>query len=374
MTHYDKMLALAMAGGGKIETLTGVPPLSFKSNGTPLISLSMLGNTQQTGTPSPDNIIMPEFVGARTGNLAPPNTELYSGYITTSGDFASATEYAQLRSDYTLLSGAQSLTLSHESGAFPSGIMTSWRVIAFYDADKVFIERQGGTGAGALTVSVPQNAVYYAFSFRTFGKAGNTMLNAGSTALPFEPFGWKIPISCAGQTVPVYLGQTQTVRKVKKLVLTGEENYTLQSINSYGIANFYFYLGTNKQTVICTHFKKQTTIISQTTDEGYLIAPSGQSSQNITFYMRIDSATASTAAELKSYLAAQYAAGTPVTVWYVLATPETGIVNEPLCKIGDYADELKITDEVTIPTIKGQNTLTVDTDLQPSEMTITYTR
>ena len=44
-------------------------------------------------------------------------------------------------------------------------------------------------------------------------------------------------------------------------------------------------------------------------------------------------------------------------------------------KIGDYADELSSTNAgVTIPTVEEQNTLTVDTDLQPSEMTITYTK
>lgn len=44
-------------------------------------------------------------------------------------------------------------------------------------------------------------------------------------------------------------------------------------------------------------------------------------------------------------------------------------------KIGDYADELSSTDAaVTIPTAKGGNTLTVDTTIQPSEMTITYTK
>lgn len=75
----------------------------------------------------------------------------------------------------------------------------------------------------------------------------------------------------------------------------------------------------------------------------------------------------------KTFLADQYAAGTPVCVWYVLATPETRIVNEPLAKIGDYADELHSTDAgVSIPTVKGSNTLTVDTELQPSEMAITY--
>ena len=51
------------------------------------------------------------------------------------------------------------------------------------------------------------------------------MLNAGSTALPYEPYGYKIPITCGGQTVPVYLGEVPTVRRVKKLVLDGTENW-----------------------------------------------------------------------------------------------------------------------------------------------------
>lgn len=89
--------------------------------------------------------------------------------------------------------------------------------------------------------------------------------------------------------------------------------------------------------------------------------------------MRINSSTASDVASLKAWLADQYAAGTPVTIWYALSTPETGIINEPLAKIGDYADELHSADAgVSIPTTKGQNTLTVDTELQPSSMTITY--
>ena len=76
--------------------------------------------------------------------------------------------------------------------------------------------------------------------------------------------------------------------------------------------------------------------------------------------------------DYKSYLADQYAAGTPVTIWYVPQEPETAIVNEPLCKIGDYADELHSTDAaVTIQTVSGSNTLTIGTDLQPSSVSIT---
>lgn len=69
MTYFDKLRASTLMGGS-VQTLTGQPPLSFKSNGKPLISWSMKGNGSQSGTPTPDNPVMPEFVGVRTSNLA----------------------------------------------------------------------------------------------------------------------------------------------------------------------------------------------------------------------------------------------------------------------------------------------------------------
>ena len=58
--------------------------------------------------------------------------------------------------------------------------------------------------------------------------------------------------------------------------------------------------------------------------------------------------------DFKSFLSTQYEAGTPVTVWYVLAEPE----EEPLENL------------LPIQTIKGTNILTADTTVQPSEMYI----
>lgn len=246
MTYFDKMRALSMAGG-TVRTLTGIPPLSFKANGTPLISWSMLGNAQQTGTPSPDNIIVPDFCGKMVG------------------------------------------------------------------AD------------------------------------------------------WTIPITCAGQTVPVYLGQTQTVRRVRKMVLTGEEigvNKRTSPENSYSISiDRNGWPASTTGYGISSHFVRNGTVANLIDGEFYV--------GSTAFSFRLNDCT--DAAAFRTYLAAQYAAGTPVTVWYVLAEPETAIVNEPLAKIGDYADELSSTDAgVTIPTARGQNTLTVDTDLQPSSVTIRY--
>lgn len=233
------------AGSSSVQTLTGIPPLSFKSDGTPLISWSMFGNTKQAGTPSPQNIIMPDFCGKLVGS------------------------------------------------------------------------------------------------------------------------DWVIPITCAGQTTPVYLGQTQTVRKIKKLVLDGTEKWNPSSTYPGSCFAYFSNIATDAKRfslIVCTHVDQQS---------GEYHYGQGRIDKNSLSLWLFDSSVSTET--FKSYLAAQYAAGTPVTVWYVLAKPETAIVNEPLAKIGDYADELNSEDAgVTIPTAKGQNTLTVDTDLQPSEMKITF--
>lgn len=245
MSAYDKARSLAAFGGGKMQTLTGVPPLTFKSDGTPLISWSMFGNTKQTGTPSPQNIIMPDFCGKLVGS------------------------------------------------------------------------------------------------------------------------DWVIPITCAGQTTPVYLGQVSTVRRIKKLVLTGAENYMMPGNNTWltigtSVADF----RGMADGAICSHLPLVTRSNFTTNTCAWGLGRIGD------FLINIDNKNMN---ELKQYIAQQYSDGTPVTVWYVLNEPETAIVNEPLAKIGDYADELHSADAgVSIPTAKGQNTLTVDTELQPSSMTITY--
>jgi hypothetical protein len=53
----------------------------------------------------------------------------------------------------------------------------------------------------------------------------------------------------------------------------------------------------------------------------------------------------------------------------VLATEETAVVNEPLMKIGGYTDTVS---GITIPVTAGGDTLSVDTTVQPSEMTANY--
>lgn len=356
-----------------VQEYTGAVPVTFIADGTPLIDYLISGNEEHSGTPTPDSPIIPQGTGERTGNLFDYKTA-YASCINADGDVAATTLGTIHNSLADFVGQTITIRVYCKTITATRTYITSKIGGAQKLSNSIY---QGNTGYMALTVTPETADDYWTVSYGSLGTGNNIysdfMLNTGSTPLPYEPYGYKIQISSASTTTPVYLGEVETTRKIKKLVLTGEESYNLQSINSYGIANFYFYLGTRVQTAICSHLKKQTTIISQTTDEGYIISLPAQSGQNATFYMRISSSTASTVAEFKAWLAAQYAAGTPVTVWYVLATAETAVANEPLMKIGDYADTLSYAQAgVSIPTANGSTTLTVETTVKPSEVYIKY--
>ena len=181
------------------------------------------------------------------------------------------------------------------------------------------------------------------------------MLNTGSTPLPYEPYGYKIPISSANTTTPIYLGEGESTRRIKKIVLDSTENW------KEGTSNYYIFISVSGK----GNGIPNSTALSTHTESGVVVNNNGTA-----LFFKKSVFVHSSLADFKTYLAQQYAAGTPVTVWYVLAEPETGIVNEPLMKIGDYADS---TSGITIPTITGKDTFDVETTLKPSEVSLSYT-
>ncbi len=62
-----------------------------------------------------------------------------------------------------------------------------------------------------------------------------------------------------------------------------------------------------------------------------------------------------TTEDFKSFLASEYAKGTPVTIYYPLAEPTTETVDVP-----------------DIPTLTGNSIIDVDTEVKPTNMSITY--
>lgn len=348
------------------KELTGVVPLLFNADGTPLLDYLISGNAVQNGTPTPDNPIQPQECGERTGNLFLGEFSQFdnTGGTGTTYAYFALTEQCTLtaipKEDITI-SGTYNLGLSGNGGNANDGI--SWAIAG------------GRTYQKGIPISITNQSMLFCSIYPKNTETLNwilehfdIMLNLGSTALPYEPYGYKIPISSANTITPVYLGDVETTRKIRKLVLMGGQHDGNIDITPRGIICI-TPLRTLKNVgdAYCTHYK-------------YVNQSQGSNMPYNSFTTRGGDDTSlwfkteyATIADFKDYLAAQYAAGTPVTIWYVLAEPETAVINEPLMKIGDYADTLSMEQAgAEIPTINGENTLDVLTAVKPSEVYIKY--
>ena len=462
---------------GYLNEYQGADNFSIPTIGKSLIDYTIYGNTVQNAAPTHDNPIMPQGTGDRTGNLvfvSVNNVTYYSNYnqytisdgtITVTGRMligfkvkvtpdttytVSAVlkkrsvlmrirEYTEIPNDWLNGFIDQPVNTDLTSATFTTASEAEWILVTFYSEAvgatvnnimlnlssealpyepygiKIPISSGGknlfdesnfalvqvtstayryGTSLGVLSqgtytfnavksagaqsiyLTAKLNGVYsqttissVPFSFtadgnseyiiRTANNTGTTweaekysdmMLNLGSTPHPYEPYN--------RTTTPVYLGEVETTRRIRKLVLDGTENW----VETAGV---YFDIIVGDVVAwsecYCTHCKFGDIIGNNT---------------GIRLWVKKAAFTEySTVADFKSYLAAQYANGTPVTVWYVLATEETGVVNEPLMKIGDYADTLSMEQAgASIPTLNKPNTTVIDveTEVEPSEVDVTY--
>lgn len=351
--------------GTSIDTITTLPADIYPTGTTTTVGLK--GQMEQNGTPTPTTPIQPQETGDMSNNLWSyhPDTTSggvrllwdgekinYSNTCTQSGNSIMAIDLK--KGTYTLKVNANRIPVENENSCIDIYHSSSglFKKITNRNAvnGKITFTLDNDLSNVQLRIRVDKGTNYDDFEIRP-------MLNIGETSLPYDVYGqYKIPISSANTTTPIYLGEVETTRKIKKLVLTGEENWYVEGSDI-------FYSDPITEAIqyppICSHF-----IGVQALSDNNQVA--------ISQFLRINIKTNSithTTSDFKSYLAAQYAAGIPVTVWYVLATPETAVVNEPLHKIGDYADEVS---GITIPTIAGANTIDVDTTLKPSEVSINY--
>lgn len=114
------------------------------------------------------------------------------------------------------------------------------------------------------------------------------------------------------------------VQRIGKLVLSGSEEWALQSINEYGIANFATVIsksgGSDNVFILSSHFREQKTVIAETKDgDGIFLTAAS-------LFLRFKKERISTVADLKAWLKEN-----PVTVIYDLAYPiETDIPEETM--------------------------------------------
>ena len=385
MTYYDRMRASALMGGYPERTVTGEPPLVYdaKKEGY-LTAWEISGNGVQSGTPSPSSIVPFDGCGSRTAQMFDDDNAEYGKWVNSNGSIATNATYA---AGYDIKVGTASEFAIKHYGNKPYSYS-----MAFYDSNGDFLSRvhRSSPSDSYDTFPVPENAVSARFQVAVntsvvmtsaMLKAMKLMLNAGSSPLPYEPFGYKLtPTITSGTdstTVPIYLGQVETVRRIGKIVLTGTETEWYWRRGEPN--NIYFVtLPDAPQCVnnaaICTHYPNQDTgTFADLQDMHCLMRVRSAGGINVGFRDSSYPNNNDGATQFKAWIRAEYANGTPVTVWYVLSTEQTGIVNEPLYKIGDYADTVSSTNTGApqIPTLRGQNTLSFPETVQPSEVSVT---
>jgi hypothetical protein len=366
----------AMLRGGYtpiIVEYTGTLPITINANGEALIDYRIYGNTVQDGVPTPESPVNVVGCGERTENLFDAATAygaMYSGGVITglSGNIN------DIKNKVTADMIGKTYTISITSLEIPSRAFLTIVVngTIYWRENELAVNQRRSFQFTPVT----ENDLWY-ITYDTSGIASykDIMLNLGSTALLYEPYGYKLPMTVSdgntAQTIPIYLGEVETTRRIKKLVLTGQEryqNYSYASTNGVQIINMFetVYI---RASGLCNIYPVST--VAGSTSCVWI--GSGGGDRNLYFVSILSDMGMSTVDKFKSYVQQQYAAGTPVTVWYVLDEPETGIVNEPLMKIGDYADTIDSSQTaVQMPTIDGTTVIDYDGEPKPSQVYIKY--
>jgi len=164
---------------------------------------------------------------------------------------------------------------------------------------------QTSNGAtNTLTITTNELCEYIIVGHRNDRGQTNIMLNEGSTALPYEPYGnsWYIE------------------KNIGKVVLNGTENW---AINRNGTANWYYYANISSITIItdstssntlCDHYTWGSVGVSNTNTGYYIVKNGGQ--------VRIRYGAEDTVANYKTWLG-----NNNVTLYYQLANPTYEIID-----------------------------------------------
>ena len=324
-------------------------------------SYEFYGNCSQASTPTPSTPVEVEEFGDKTENLIPSIVQGGANYTTgelTNNSTRVRTSSISVVSGNTYTVSAGNLFIAtavgYNSGNFVAGL----------------VNHSSNSGTKLETITVPNGVNEIVIAFRntenpssatdvTPSDAQGIMLNSGSTVLPYEPYGkYKVPITSNGATQNIILteplrkigdyadsvdSEGVVTRRIKKLVLDGTEDISMPATSSFQLPNFSALI----ESVYCTHFTQTTwaNVVGVNVASGIGVRTPNYDRCRIAYR------DISTLEDFKTWLATQYANGTPVTVYYVLATAVTESTTVP-----------------TIPTASGYSNITIGTNLAPSKV------
>lgn len=197
---HTKLLANRFVG--VTEELTGIPPLSFKSKGKPLTAWSITGNTVQNGTPTPENPVEVQAVGEKTRNLFDKNTITAGNFATVSRTVANNAYYC---SDFIPITATTYYFQNVVGGSYQNTVVV-------YDANKQGLRYAKLSGGNKVSgaIAFQSGDAYIRINCYYQTDVDTVMVNIGSTPLPYEPYGYKIPVVTRGKNLLEPIGFSAT--------------------------------------------------------------------------------------------------------------------------------------------------------------------
>lgn len=363
----------------------GIPPLTFNAVAGTLSNYRIYGNTE-TKTRSYSGAAPLSFPIA-DGSVS--NYRIYGNTVNgesvgdkTENLFSSRIEQGSFNSITGVPNNLSTRVRSHEDdyifltpGVYKISAMGVEQFVVYaYDLPDVnaFNYNLSSTNWAALPSTITINtSAYYKFGFCktnnpiiTPSDISNIMLNTGSTALPYEPYGYKIPITNNSETANIYLDEpiSKSGNNADYIDYAEQKRYNAD--------------GTSED-VTLPDLPAQST--SNSLSVGTTIQPSSVAVDVSEIVSCGDKVTDSQSVNYGKYKI-------PVTLTAGSAETTDIYLDTPLAKSGNNADYIDYVTQkrhnsdgtessVTLPeisTLAGTNTLSVGTTVQPSEVYIKY--
>lgn len=326
----------------------GTLPLTFESNGMPLIDYRIDGASGG--------------VGDRTNNLFDLKKAVKKKYINSNGNEATSLspspENTLNHSDYVSIESNVNYTFTCNTSQNYS--LENTIAFCWFDQNKNILSRntmnvRGNISNYSITAPSPSTAKFLIINFIAYVDDAVFYLNEGTTTV-FEPYGYKVPVVISGKNLfdEIYTNIVTGWDVKYKSIFVGEGTFTLSTTcpkQDGGSATNLFFLSGN-------------------------VSTGGNSATNGVYNNHPVTVTS-----LNGYVTIGYRAHSydPRNYTTMLNEGTTALPYEPFTEpttTNIYLDEpigenesISLSDtEVDIPTIEGTNVLTIDTTVQPSNV------
>ena len=349
------------------EEVEGVPPISFNGIGENLLDYRIDGASGG--------------VGDRTGNLFDGSWE--NKFIATYGNIGYSTN--RVLSSYVTVIPNQTYSVKSN--------MRIRAVHSYNDAThtQALIDSVAGLDGATFTIPADSNSIRISLKKANDGEFTPDdidwfMLNAGSTALPYEPYGYKVPVVVNGKNlfdetqVPDKSTSTETsnyqiFKQNGKLIVNGittssqvdteiskengVNNQALDFINNN--AGNYIFTSSVPGRIMIRYKQNGSDVVRYTFNE---YNSTNKIADRIVFRLQqnyqYDNETMNIMFKLNKIQSTNYEP-------YHEPTTTTIYLDEPI----EENESISLSDtNINIPTIRGTNILTVDTTIQPSNVYI----